>query len=177
MPAPIDWTAAGGLQAVQTLTVALGPREAARRLNLSDAHAAALRQLCARGKWLSGAEPVTRRPCGVSPQPIQTRPAVTTPSPDAAAALAAIRIKNSIVTNSVTTAKAMQSALAEHRDAGTLSLARAAARNAARAETADLLIETPGDLLSLAKAHAVIHRLDQTSGQSAVGVAIQINIG
>ncbi len=66
----------------------------------------------------------------------------------------------------------MQETLADLRDRSTLSLARAAQRNTERAEFADLLIETPGDLLALAKAHAVIHRLDQQGAGTVVNVAI-----
>jgi len=102
MPAPIDWTAAGGLHAVQTLTIALGPREAARRLNLSDAHAAALRQLCARGRWLSP-EPLPLSPPDVSrpSQPVTRRPP---DAPEAWQVLAASRVAEQPVTNPVTTA-------------------------------------------------------------------------
>lgn len=89
MPAPIDWTAAGGIVAVQTLTVALGPREAARRLRLSPAHADALRQLCARGKWLSP-EPRAVSPRAVTShqQPVSLSPV---PQPTADTLLAAAK--------------------------------------------------------------------------------------
>lgn len=88
MPAAIDWTAAGGLAAVQTLTVALGPREAARRLRLSPAHGDALRQLCARGKWLSP-EPRQVSPRAVTShqQPVSLSPV---PQPTAKTVLATL---------------------------------------------------------------------------------------
>lgn len=57
MPSPIDWTPAGGIDAVRTLTQAVGPREAARRLGLSDAHADALRKRSSREGWMDAARP------------------------------------------------------------------------------------------------------------------------
>lgn len=64
MPAPIDWTSAGGLDSVRQLTIAVGPREAASRLHLSNAHAEALRRRCSRESWMDAARP--RSPVGPS---------------------------------------------------------------------------------------------------------------
>lgn len=82
MPAPLDWSAAGGLDSVKQLTMQVGPREAARRLGLSRQHGDALRQLCHRGNWLASVQranvsPVPSGPVTMSGQPVT---AVTTAS-------------------------------------------------------------------------------------------------
>ncbi len=126
-------------EAVRVLAVAVGQREAARRLGLKEN---TVKSICYRaGDSAAIAATTDTRTPAMHPN---------APSPS----------------------EAMKSELDGHRDSGTLALARSAARNAQRAESADLLIETPGDLLALAKAHAVIHRLDQQAGGTVVNVAI-----
>lgn len=50
MPASLDWTAAGGIDAVVLLAETIGIADARRRLRLSDAHYASLRQVISRRK-------------------------------------------------------------------------------------------------------------------------------
>lgn len=106
MPAPLDWSAAGGRQAVLVLAAAVGSREASRRLGLSPTHAAALRQMDARAK---------RR---LSPANVTTQSAPVT-------ALQAVSPSESTrVSPTVTTAcQAVAESIAEH---GAASLAAGA---------------------------------------------------
>lgn len=149
-PATDNW------QAVQDTAVAIG--------SISDAarqHGVSIAAACQRAKRESW--PVGRRP---------------------AKALAAAREAHSAAVvaaggvRSVTSTEAMASELAELRDSGTLSAARAAAVSLRGAASAGVPILTASDLLAAVKAHRSAHGLDRDGvGSAAPGIAIQVNIG
>jgi hypothetical protein len=80
MPAPIDWTAAGGIDSVKQLTINHGPREAARLLNLSAAHSEALRRRCSREGWMDAVRPTPPPVPASMLQPVQRMSPPSVPS-------------------------------------------------------------------------------------------------
>lgn len=168
MPAPIDWTAAGGIDSVKQLTINHGPREAARMLNLSESHSAALRQLCARGKWMDAVRPQPQPPMPRSmSQPVTRATAVTN---DASLSPAA---KCGAVTAVTTASDAQAEANAENSRAGRAALLRYGAKVASHAAGLD-----GGAGLSVAPQMASVAKVLSVAGdwQAAAGGSISVNI-
>jgi hypothetical protein len=69
MPAPLDLSPVGGWDAVRTLTVAIGPREAARQLGIPQ-HTDAIMRRCSRECWLKP-PPAVPLPLSIRPQPVR----------------------------------------------------------------------------------------------------------
>lgn len=143
MPAqPID------REAVKLLCKQIGLREGARRMGLSEARVLKWSQRDPAGPWKASRIVVPEHTVTVHhavsscPQP--------TKSPS----------------------QALAEALASHRDAGTLSAARAAARTLKGAE-GGVIVGTASDLLAAVKAHRAAHGLDRdVSGGSGLTLSL-----
>lgn len=139
MPAPIKVDK----DQVRMLVLAVGVREAARKLGLKEDTVAAW---SARGDWLA----VTRPQAAQVPLP--------------ASMVSASSASKSPV-------QALQAALADDERETRVSLSRGTRRAAAKLE--DAKPEDASNLLTLAKTHALVHRLDSERGPAvAVNIAI-----
>lgn len=127
---------------VRMLVLDHGPREAARMCGIAEG---TVLDWSASGHWLADTRP---KPALLPPPASQISPIVP-----------------------IAPAKAKSDRLARERDATTTAMSAIALRTATAARHVPLAVETPSDLLALAKAHAAIHRLDSGDGQS-----VRINV-
>lgn len=127
------------------LVMQIGCREAARRMGLSES---TVMQWSARGKWLEH----VRQPI---PLPSSMQP--------------------TLVSSVSKPADALCEVLKDHERETTLSLARAARRNAAEAETAGL--DAADKALATGKLLALVHRWERQTGSSTtVNALVQVNV-
>lgn len=157
MPAPLDWTPAGGIEAVRTLTVAVGPREAARRLMLSPAHAEALRKTCTRGRWMDAVRPVAPPPMPASMRQLIVQRVPSSVSPSVMVSPNSVpSLQSEVVPNVPTASQALAESLADDERETRISLARSVRGMAQQAENADL--DESGSVHGVAKTAAILFR-------------------
>lgn len=147
MAAPLDWDAFGGIDSVRQLCVSVGPREAARRLGMSNANAGALRQRCAREGWMDAVRSPKVNPL-VKPVDVT---AVTK-----------------------TGAEAHESFLRDHSERSKAALAASVTKGAEEASKLDgmMVLGLSQSLHNLAKTAQVVHGW-QAAGQSGPNILIQ----
>ncbi len=177
MPAPLDWTSCGGLDAVKMLCQEIGPTDAARRLNLSPAHAEALRRKCSRGKWLDEVRPVEpAKP--IRTQPIQRNHVVPALVPGTSSAVPS-RVPLSLST-APTASEALAAVLADDSRQTRLGLSKGitkAAQHVSELTGAQVLKQSQG-VKHLAGAANLIHGWNDakaTGSMVALNVAISVS--
>lgn len=141
MPAP-NTAPVADKQAVRVLAMAVGQREAARRLGLSEN---TVKSICHRAKDLQSVS--------------ETKDTRLHPS----------------APNAPKPAEAMAEILAEDERETRSSLSRTARRLARESENAPIALETPADVLAVARLYAVTHRIDAQEGRAVP--TITLNVG
>lgn len=151
-------------EAVKVLAKAIGVREAARRMGLSEQRVMKWSQRDPEGPWGPPAEPLISRSqatqAGIA-RKRQLLPGATCPQP------------------TVSAPDAMSAVLAEHEGATRIAFAKAARKGAEHAaqSTGDEVVAMAGDLKSLAGVALVAHRFGEDTADKRKASSLMVNIG